>query len=89
MDVVAHILHHLKCQLLTALENDGMQLKASDFHWVITVPAFWQSEGNEMIREAGYVVSPKLKSLIMIDSQTKLKSRAENECLNGPEMSLV
>jgi len=79
VDVVAHIFHHLKCQLLEALKKDGKQyIKASEFHWVITVPAFWKSEGKEMIREAGYVVSPKLKSLIMIEPRAKL-----NKSLSG------
>jgi len=31
MDVIAHILHHLKCQLLTELKDFGhKEIKASD-----------------------------------------------------------
>ena len=56
VDVIAHILHHLKDRLLTVLKD--LNLRASDFDWVITVPAFWGSEGKEMMFEAGYMVSP-------------------------------
>jgi len=62
LDVIAHILHHLKCQLLTEMKaRDRKELKASHFDWVITVPAIWTSSKKKMIREAGYMVSPKLK----------------------------
>ena len=62
VDVIAHILHHLKCRLLEVLRDFGYkELKASDINWVITVSAFWESEGKKMMREAGYMVSPKLK----------------------------
>jgi len=62
VDVIVHVLHHLKCRLLTVLRDFGYkELKASDINWVITVPAFWESEGKKMMREAGYMVSPKLK----------------------------
>ena len=61
VDVIAHILHHLKCQLLTEVRDFGYkELRASDINWVITVPAFWKPTGREMMREAGYMVSPKL-----------------------------
>ena len=58
VDVIAHILHDLKCRLLTALKDDDTELIASDFDWVITVPAFWKDNGKSMMREAGYMVSP-------------------------------
>ena len=65
MDVVAHIIHELKRLLLTTLEKEGYKhLKASKFNWVITVPAIWGSDGKQMMREAGYMVSPKLKCVI-------------------------
>ena len=61
VDVIAHVLHHLKCQLLTSLRDFGYKdLKASDIDWVITVPAIWRSKGKKMMREAGYMVSLKL-----------------------------
>ena len=59
VDVIAHILHHLKCRLLRELGDlFGRRLKASEFDWVITVPAIWKSKGKKMMREAGYMVSP-------------------------------
>ena len=62
VDVIAHILHDLKCRLLTVVRDFGYQeLNASDFDWVITVPAFWKDEGRKMMREAGYMVSPNIK----------------------------
>ena len=62
VEVIAHILHHLKCQLLTELRDLGYkEIKASDFNWVITVPAFWKPMGRKMMCEAGYMVSPKLR----------------------------
>ena len=57
VDIIAHIFHHLKCQLLQETDH----YKASDFKWVITVPAIWKPEGRKMMLEAGYVVSPTLK----------------------------
>ena len=57
VDVMAHIFHHLKCQLLVEHQDD---YKASDFKWVITVPAIWKSEGKKLMREAGYLVSPTM-----------------------------
>ena len=59
VDIIAHIFHHLKCQLLVELQDD--HYKASNFNWVITVPAIWKSEGRKMMLEAGYMVSPTLK----------------------------
>ena len=58
VDIIAHILHHLKCQLLTEVRDFGYNIKTSDIDWVITVPAIWKSRGREIIREAGYMVSP-------------------------------
>ena len=61
VDVIAHILHHLKCRLLTMLRDFGYKkLKASDIDWIITVPATWGSEGESMMCEAGYMVSPQV-----------------------------
>ena len=61
LDVIAHVLHHLKCQLLTVLRDFGYkELKASDFDWVITVPAIWKPRAKRLMLEAGYRVSLKL-----------------------------
>ena len=32
-------------------------LEATDFDWVITVPAIWGARGKQMMREAGYKVT--------------------------------
>ena len=58
LDVIAHILHHLKNRLLMELRDHGTDLNASDFDWVITVPAFWKSRAKALMLEAGYTVSP-------------------------------
>ena len=65
LDVIAHILHHLKDQLLIELRDHGKNLKASDFDWVITVPAIWKDRARELMLEAGYMVCPKLKFVII------------------------
>ena len=62
VDVIAHILHHLKCRLLTEVRDFGYKkLKASDIDWVITVPAIWNFRARRMMLEAGDLVRPKLK----------------------------
>ena len=72
-DVIAHILHHLKCQLLREVKDFGYkELKASDFDWVITVPAIWKSKGRKMMLEAGYMVSFKLKFCLQPPNSDKL-----------------
>ena len=61
LDVIAHILHHLKCRLLTVLRDFGYkELKASDFDWVITVPAIWKPRAKQLMLEAGHMVILKL-----------------------------
>ena len=60
MDVIAHILHDLKCRLLTALKEEDEELKllnSSDIDWVITMPAMKELKEKKMMREAGYKVS--------------------------------
>ena len=51
------ILKHLKEKLLE-VEGRGIagSLKATNFEWVITVPAIWKSRGKQMMREAAYKV---------------------------------
>ena len=57
VDVIAHILHDLKCRLLTALKDEGEELNSSDIDWVITMPAIKEPKEEKMMREAGYKVS--------------------------------
>jgi len=57
VDVIAQILKYLKIQLIEKhLQRGGHQLEATDFDWVITVPAIWRARGKQMMREAGYKV---------------------------------
>ena len=57
IEVIAYIIRHLKDMLLGHLSMNGSSISAaSDFHWVITVPAIWQARGKAMMREAGYLV---------------------------------
>ena len=56
MEVIAFILKFLKNQLLTAHEKGIQTYKATDFDWVITVPAIWKDRGKQMMREAAYMV---------------------------------
>ena len=56
VEVIAHILKYLKDELIRALNSSGINLKATDFDWVITVPAIWRARGKQMMREAGYKV---------------------------------
>ena len=57
VDVIAQILKYLKIQLIEKhLQRGGHQLDATDFDWVITVPAIWKARGKQMMREAGYKV---------------------------------
>ena len=56
IEVIATILRHLKEQLEDHLSRTINPLKATEFNWVITVPAIWQDRGRRMMREAGYLV---------------------------------
>ena len=55
-DVIAHALHYLKAKVLDSLKKRQEHVKASDLDWVITVPAIWNAQGKQMMREAGYQV---------------------------------
>ncbi len=57
VDVIAQILRHLKTTFIEDhLRPSGHSFLASDFDWVITVPAIWRAKGKQMMREAGYKV---------------------------------
>ena len=59
VEVIAMILKYLKYHLITVDLDKNMEgvIKASDFDWVITVPAMWKARGRHMMREAAYMVS--------------------------------
>ena len=59
IEVIALILKYLKDKLLNLDElARGLTgaVEASDFHWIITVPAMWKARGKQMMREAAYMV---------------------------------
>ena len=57
VDVIAHIIRCLKIELIEKnLKRSGYRLEATDFDWVVTVPAIWRARGKQMMREAGYKV---------------------------------
>ena len=58
VEVIAHILKHLKDTLIEKLRKQVMyhQYTAADFDWVVTVPAIWKPRGKQMMREASYKV---------------------------------
>ena len=56
VEVIAHILKYLKDMLIRSLSGSHIPLEATDFDWVITVPATWRARGKQMMREAGYKV---------------------------------
>ena len=60
VEVIALILKYIKDRLLN-LEEVCMgltgALEASDFSWVVTVPAMWKACGKDMMRQAAYLVT--------------------------------
>ena len=56
-DVIALFIKHLKDELLNCFQTMCTNLTATDFHWVITVPAIWSASGKQMMREAAYQVN--------------------------------
>ena len=58
VDVIAQIFKYLKTELIEHnLQCSEHPLEATDFDWVITVPAIWRAEGKQMMRVAGYKVT--------------------------------
>ena len=57
IEVIALMIRSVKEFLEDHLSRSATPLKATQFNWVITVPAIWQSRGRSMMREAGYMVS--------------------------------
>ena len=63
VDVVAFILKYLKDQLYEALGRAGVNMKHVLFDWVVTVPAIWDIDGKQMMREAAYKVKSDFGTL--------------------------
>ena len=56
-DVIALFIKHLKDELEKHFQTSNINLTATDFHWVITVPAIWSASGKQIMREAAYQVN--------------------------------
>ena len=57
VEVIGFILKYLKERLESHLSKTVNAVKATEFDWVITVPAIWNARGKRMMREAAYLVS--------------------------------
>ena len=53
--MIAIILRKIKEKLGYFFENRG-GYKIENFHWVLTVPALWDLQARDMMREAAYLV---------------------------------
>ena len=76
VEVVAFILKNLKVTLIDHLSRGIKPLKATDFDWVITVPAIWDARGKRMMREAAYLV--RIYILFYILKSSRFSGRAVN-----------
>lgn len=56
VEVIALMLNQIKTSLLDQLSRTTRKFKATDFNWVITVPAIWKGRGKQLMREAAYKV---------------------------------
>ena len=56
VEVIALMLNQIKTSLVDQLSRTTRKLKATDFNWVITVPAIWKGRGKQLMREAAYKV---------------------------------
>ena len=56
VEVIAFVLKHIKSKMADELSRVASQLKTSEMHWVITVPAIWKPHGKQIMREAAYMV---------------------------------
>ena len=67
IEVISVFLKYLKNKFLSELScADDSVKKASDFQWVITVPAIWKPRGKQVMREAAYLVSIVLVCILTI-----------------------
>ncbi|CAI8050493.1 Heat shock 70 kDa protein 12A [Geodia barretti] len=80
VEVIAHILKYLKDELIKKMKRADWALNATDFDWVITVPAIWRARGKQMMREAGYKAG-----LCSNVSCGKLKEVSERQFIHMPE----
>lgn len=61
VEVIAITLKYLKDLLMGEVHRGGhIDLKVSNFLWVVTVPAIWGARGKQIMREAAYLVREKV-----------------------------
>ena len=63
VEVIAFVLKHLKKCLKDKLRRAAPRLSITEIHWVITVPAIWNQDGKQMMREAAYRVRNLIRSI--------------------------
>ena len=57
LDIFAYSLEYLKDKALERIfETSGVEYKAEEVLWVITVPAIWKQSAKQFMREAAYQV---------------------------------
>lgn len=52
MDVFSQAIQYLKNHLLECVHKSGIEIKDSEVHWVLTVPAIWSDNAKRFMREA-------------------------------------
>ena len=64
IEVIAFMIQCAKDWFEDQLSRSATPLKTTDFNWVITVPAIWQARGRGMMREAAYMVSTDIFTMM-------------------------
>ena len=80
VEVIGLMLNCIKDQLIFRIKKAGKSLVATDFNWVITVPAIWKGRGKQLMREAAYRVCDNLpevhKHFVAIKAINEYKTSA-------------
>ncbi len=57
LDIFSEALRHLKVKALEAVhKQSGVEYKAEEVRWVVTVPAIWKQSAKQFMREAAFEV---------------------------------
>lgn len=66
LDIFSKALKYLKDRALERIhEQSGVEYKAKEVRWVVTVPAIWKQSAKQFMREAAYEVQA-LKLLLCL-----------------------
>lgn len=58
LTVFAHALRFFKDHVLAELrDQSGVDVQVDDLRWVVTVPAIWNAQAKQFMRQAAYEVS--------------------------------